>query len=261
DEGDITPNGGAIITLKGMGEGRVRIAPTVEPAAAVIVSGHTLNLEDIIVTALSDVHPALRVTGGACVATRCELNGGAGGVLHDAVQQVGGTLTLQNCVTPVGDIDLSAAACTLVIEGGNYAGAFDMAGAFAHQVQIRHSDWNGQNWNLAGADGSFDFESNNDIGDITDASTVAVSARISRCDVTGTFSKTGTTVWVVDNCEIIEITRDNTDGDIDVYGGIVLTVTSSAGIIRLVGTQYRAINRTATGNIVDQSPWLADMPW
>lgn len=262
NEGDITPSGAADITIKAMGEGRVVIAPTVEPAVAVIVSGFTLNLEDILVTALSNAHPALRVTAGACIATRCELNGVPGGVLHDAVQQVGGTLTLQNCVVPVGDIELSAAACTLVIEGGNYAGAFDMLGAaLAHQVQIRHSDWNGQNWTLAGAGGAFDFESNNDIGDITDASTDAVSARISRCDVTGTFSKTGTSAWVVDNCEIVEITSTNDVGEITVYGGIVLTVTSSAGIIRLVGAFYRVINRTGTGNIVDQSPWLGDIPW
>jgi len=261
NEGDITPNGGANITLKGMGEDRVIIAPVAAPAAAVIVSAHTLTLEDVVVTAPTNAFPALRVTAGICKATRCELSGVAGGALHDAVQQVGGTLTLQNCTTPIGDIDLSTGACTLVIEGGDYESPFDMAGAFAHNIQIRHSDWGGNNWTLAGDGATFDFESNNDIGNITDASLASVSARISRCDVTGTFSKTGTTAWIADNCEIVSITRNNAAGDIEVYGGIVLNVTSSAGIIRLVDASYQLINRTGTGNIVDQSPKLGDIPW
>ncbi|GAI02717.1 unnamed protein product, partial [marine sediment metagenome] len=145
DEGDITPNGGAIITLKGMGESRVRIAPTVAPVAAVIVSSGTLNIEDIVIIAPTAGFPPLRVTGGTCTLTRCILTGVG---LGDGVQQIGGVLRLDSCRI-AGDIDLSTGACSLVIEGGEYTGTFDIGvGAFNHQIIIRHSDWNGQNWTL-----------------------------------------------------------------------------------------------------------------
>lgn len=269
DEGDITPGGGAIITIKGMGEDRVRIAPTVAPAVAVIVSAHTLNIEDIEVTAPTNAFPALRVTGGACVATRCELNGVAGGALHDAIQQVGGTLTLHDSYIPVGDIDLTDAACTLNVDDCDIYGPLDTSdGAGANvlmTVTINHTDCNNQAFNLAATGACvYNFHSNNQIGTITDASlgAGAINGGICRCHVTGAgLVKNGTTGWLLDNTELAAINSTNATGEISVYGGIVLTVTSSAGIIRLVGTFYRDINRSATGNIVDQSPWLGDMPW
>jgi len=49
-EGDLTSNGGANITLVGIGLQRPVIAPAAAPAAAVIVSTHTLTVENLIVT-------------------------------------------------------------------------------------------------------------------------------------------------------------------------------------------------------------------
>ncbi|MBA7615678.1 hypothetical protein ES703_22963 [subsurface metagenome] len=268
NEGDIAPNGGALITLKGMGEGRVRIAPTVAPAVAVIVSAHPLNLEDIEVTAPTNAFPALRVTGGACVATRCELNGVAGGALHDAVQQVGGTLTLHESYIPVGDIDLTDAACTLIVDDCDIHGPLDTSdGAGANvlmTVTVNHTDCNNQAFNLAATGACvYEFHSNNEMGTITDASlgAGAVNGEICRCHIVAGLVKNGTTGWLIDNSELVLINSTNATGEITVAGGFILTVTSSAGIIRLVGAFYRDINRSATGNIVDQSPWLGDQPW
>lgn len=39
------------------------------------------------------------------------------------------------------------------------------------------------------------------------------------------------------------------------------TVTASGGVVRLKNCSYRAISRSGTGNIVDESPWLSDAPW
>lgn len=266
NEGDITPNGGANITIKGMGEGRVTIAPTVAPAIAVIVSAHTLNIEDIIVTAPTAAFPAVRVTAGTFGATSCELNGDTVG---DAVQQVGGTVELHDCKIPVGDIDLRDAACTLEMTDCEFFGTIDTAdGAGANvlmTIAVKHCDCHNQAFNLAATGACvYEFHSNNEMGTITDASlgAGAVNGHLCRCHVAGAgLVKNGTTGWLIDNSELAAITSTNDTGEISVYGGLVLTVTSSAGIIRLVGTQYRAINRSATGNIVDQSPYLGDMPW
>lgn len=262
DEIDITPDGGANITLKAMGEGRVLIAPTEDPVAAVIVSGHTLNLEDVDVTAFSAGFPAVRVVGGTFEATGCILQGvGAG----DAIQQVGGTVLLHDTEVPVGDIDLADDDCTLRLSGCNVNGTLDTAGVLAHIIACRHCDFNDQAVNLlATGAGECEFESCNRIGTITDASLGAgvVNGHICRCHVTGGgLVKNGTTGWLIDSSELSAINSTNATGEITVYGGLVLTVTSSAGIIRLTGTQYRWINRSATGNIVDQSPWLGDAPW
>lgn len=265
DEIDITPNGGAIITIKGIGEGRVRIAPTGDPVAAVIVSGHTLNLEDVDVVAFSAGFPALRVTGGAFEATGSIIQGvGAG----DAVQQVGGTVLIHDCQVPVGDIDLTDAACVLTLTDCNINGTLDtsdgVGAGVVMTVAVRHCDLNDQAINYAATGACvYAFESCNHMGNITDASlgAGAVNGHICRGHVVGGLVKNGTTGWLIDNSELLAINSTNATGEITVSGGIVLTVTSSGGIIRLIGTQYRAINRSATGNIVDQSPYLADMPW
>lgn len=235
DEGDITPNGGAIITLKGMGEDRVRIVPTVAPTVAVVVSAHTLNLEDIIVTAPTDAFPAVRVTAGTFEATSCELNGVGVG---DAIQQVGGTVTLHDCQVPVGDIDLRDAACTLILTDCAINGTIDTAnGTGANVVMtavVSHCDCHDQAFNLAATGAChYDFTSCNHIGTITDASlgAGAVNGEMCRCHVTGGgLVKNGTTGWLIDNSELISISNTNATGEISVYGGLVL------GIIRAVGS-------------------------
>jgi len=266
-EGEVTHVGAANITIKGMGLDRVSIAPVGAPASGVVVSGAILTLENLRLINPDLTMPALRVTGGTCDCVNCVLDqvGGAGG---NVIEMVNGELTLHNCETDVGAIDLRDAACTLDIENSRIDGPIvtaDGGGAnVVMTITIRHCDCNNQSFTL-GATGAcrYDFESCNDIGAVTDASlgAGAINGEICRCHVTGAFTKNGTTGWRVDNSEILSITSTNATGEISVYGGIVPTVTASAGIIRLLGTQYRAINRTATGNIVDQSPYIGDMPW
>lgn len=43
--------------------------------------------------------------------------------------------------------------------------------------------------------------------------------------------------------------------------GAASHLVASAGVIRVANSQYRSINRTDTGNIVDESPQLQDAPW
>ena len=263
-EGEITQGGGANIVLKSMGPGRTTIAPVAAPATGVIVSGAELILDGIRVINPDLTMPALRVTGGTCNCIDCKFDqvGGAGG---NVIEQVAGILTLRDCETDVGAIDLRDAACTLDIASCRINGPIVTAGAFAHHVTVRHCDCNNQAFNLAATGACvYDFESNNEMGTITDDSlgAGAFNGEICRCHVGGAgLHKDGTTGWLIDKSELAAITSTDDTGEIWVYGGIVVVVNATAGIIRLIGTSYREIHRTLTGNIVDQSPWLSDLFW
>ncbi len=188
NEGDITPNGGANITIKGVGVERAVIAPVAVPAVAVIVSGFNLALENLIVTAPSNARPALRVTGGACLVTSSSLIGVG---IGDSIQQVAGALTLDACRVSA-DIDLSTAACTLNINYSLLEGPIDTAGFLAHILTLIGCDFNAQGLASAATGATtLALEGCTHVGTITNAGTGAFTIRAS--DVaTATASSTGT---------------------------------------------------------------------
>lgn len=231
DEIDITPNGGANITIKAMGEGRVEIWPTGDPVAAVIVSGFTLHLEDIIVSAFSAGFPALRITGGACETCNCILNGvGAG----DAIQMVDGTLHLNDSQVPIGDVDLDTLACTLTAVDTDFDGTIDTAGAVIHTITLFNCDLGGQVMNLAATGACvYAFHNCMNMSTITDASLLG-TGHLCQSDVVGAgLVVTGTSAWIVDNSGVVAVS--NTDGTttatIAIYGGIVLAITRAVGSV------------------------------
>lgn len=233
-EGDLNHTGVANITIKSMGLGRTVIAPTVAPAAGVIISGAILSLDGIEVMNPDLTMPALRVTGGTCDCKRCTFDqvGGAGG---NVVEMVNGILTLHDCETDLGAIDLRDAACTLVVERSAVNGPIVTAGAgLVMNVTVRHCDCNNQAFNL-GATGacSYDFESNNEMGTITDASlgAGAVNGEICRCHVVAGLIKNGTTGWLIDNSEMAAVSNTDATGAITIYGGITLGITRAVGSI------------------------------
>lgn len=241
DEGDLTPNGGADITIKGMGEGRVVIAPTAVPTTAVIVSGFTLNLEEITVTAPDATRPALRVTGGTCEACDCEFNGvGAG----DAIQMVAGALHLNDSDVPIGDVDLSTAPCTLNAVDTNFDGTIDTAGAFAHTITMFNCDLGGQTLNLAATGAcAYTFHNCMSMSTITDASLLG-TGHLCQCDVVGAgLVKNGTSPWIVDNVGLVSVNNANATGVISIFGGVVLVCAGATGSVtwKTRAQQYEVI--------------------
>ena len=229
DEGDITPNGGANITLKGIGTDRVVIAPTADPAVAVIVSGHTLHIEDIIVNAFSAGFPALRVTGGTLYAHRSEFYGvGAG----DAIQQVDGEINLYSCYVPVGDIDLDTADCIFNFRVGEFLGTFDTAGAgISHTVELHNLTCGYQNFNLLATGGcNYDFDSLSEVGDITDESLLGTGV-ICLSHINGFLLKNGSSPWTIDHSTIAEINNNLAAGAITVYGGMIWLCGGATGTV------------------------------
>ncbi len=235
-EGDLTHVGAANITIKAMGLGRVIIAPTVAPAVAVIISGAILALDGVEVMNPNLFTPALRVEGGTCDCKRCtfEQVGGVGG---NVIEQVAGVLVLDDCQTDVGTIDLRDATCTFTAHSCRINGPLNVINGtgvnVVMNVEVRHCDCNAQAWNLAATGAcAYDFHSNNDMGNITDASlgAGAVNGHICRCHVGGAFVKNGTTGWLIDNSELATISNTAAVGVISVYGGIVLACGNATGV-------------------------------
>ena len=229
DEGDLTPSGGANITIRGMGTDRVTIAPVAAPAAGVIVSGGTLNLENLIVTAPDATMPALRVTGGALDADHCDFNGvGAG----DAIQQIAGEITFHFCHALIGDVDFSAGICTFHSEMGTFGGTIDTAGAFDHVIRIHYCDLGGNALNLAATGAcTYDFHNCINMGTITDAS-AAGTGHLHQCDVLGAeLVVTGTSDWIIDNGGTVAVSNTNVGATVTIYAGIALAITRAVGSV------------------------------
>ena len=179
----------------------------------------------------------------------------------NAVTLTAGTFSAHSSTSNDGDYNLSTADCALIlhrscVDSGNIV----TAGAFDHTVTLESVNMNGGSiTNGATGATAISIIKCFDINAFTDASlagTVVIEATII---VAAT--KSGTSPWIVRIGEFGALTNTNATGEITVYGGTVLSVSCSAGIIRLIDCLYQWINRTATGNIVDQSPFLADMPW
>jgi len=227
DEGDLTPSGAANITIRGMGEDRVTIAPTVAPTTAVIVSGGTLTLEKIRVVAPDATRPVLTVTGGNFLATRSHLVGVAGG---DSINIAGGVAYFYFVIF-VGNLRLMTNPTnTRFITSRIESGDFITQDAVAHTIEMIRVDFESNDLvsNATGAC-AYDIQDCNDIGNLTDAS-LAGNGRISRCDVTGVFTKTGTTNWIIDNCEVYSISNTNA------VGGIIMWWGTTFNIIRAIGS-------------------------
>ncbi|KKN14274.1 hypothetical protein LCGC14_0997850 [marine sediment metagenome] len=225
DEGDITPSGGAIITLKGMGEGRVRIAPTVAPATAVIVSGFNLTLENITVTAPDATMPALAVIGGTFAAFHCDFNGvGAG----DSIDATDGTLTLIHCGVS-SDIELRTNAVTINAWDTDIYGGINTAGAVAHAIELFNCDLGNSAMAFAATGAcTYHFEDCNHMGAVTDASLLG-DGHICRCHMDAGLTKTGTTPWLIDSSELLTVSNNNATGAVTIYGGILVTITRAIG--------------------------------
>lgn len=208
DEGDITPGGGADITLKGMGEGRVVIAPTAAPATAVIVSAHTLMLEDIIVTAPDATKPALNVTGSICSARNCEFNGvGAG----DSIDIDTGTLNMDGCDVNV-DIELHANPCTLNARNCSIIGGINTAAeAIAHNMDL--------------------FECDMALSNIVSAATAGTTLELYGCTRVGTVNNSGTGAFTIRKSDVTTINHTNAGGTVTVYGGYVNAITRAVGSV------------------------------
>lgn len=209
DEGDLTPNGGASITIKGMGADRVRIAPTAVPATAVIVSGHNLTLENVIVAAPSDARPALRVTAGVLGAVHSTFSGvGAG----DAIQQVGGNIELDDCVTPIGDVDLSTDDSTFEAHDSQFHGPIDTAGAgIAHGILLVQCDLHNQG--------------------INSLATGATTLDARGCSNMGLVRNDGTGAFVIRDSDVGSANQQDATGSITLYGGDLGSIAGHVGAV------------------------------
>jgi len=235
-EGELTPNGGADITIKAMGEGRVTIAPVAAPATAVIVSGFNLTLENVIVTAPDATRPALRVTGGTCDILGCTLSGVAGG---NCIEQVGGVINMKSSETVDGDIDLRDAACTMHIThcdisttGGNFITANGAGATVVMTVTLDFSPFNGATFGLAATGAcTYFFEHVTGMGTVTDASLLGTGT-IRECHIAGVgLLKTGTTDWQVFNSFVTNLSNNNATGTIEAFGGIIQAFAGATGSV------------------------------
>lgn len=207
DEGDLTPTGGASITIRGMGRDRVRITPTAAPTTAVIVSAHNLYLENVIVAPPDATRPALRVTGGVLGATNSSIVGvGAG----DAIQQVGGNIELDNCRVPIGDIDLSTGACVLELHNSDIHGPIDTAGALAHTILLDRCNLNNQG--------------------VISAATGATTLTAYGCTYMGQLANAGTGNWVCRDCDVGGVNFTST-GTLTLFGGDLGSVTRATASV------------------------------
>lgn len=229
-EGDITPpNGAADITLRGVGVGRVIIAPVAIPAAAVIVSGFTLTLDNLTVDAPDNTRPALRVTGGLCHAAETTLVGVGVG---DTIQQVAGSIVLDGCRVLSGDIDLSTAQCALAINFSLLEGPIDTAAqALAHQITASHTDFGNQN--------------------INSAATGATTVVLENCTYVGTITNAGTGAFTIRNSDSNTVSVTNAAGAITCYGGTILNWGGTTGTILWYETTglMKVLPRVALDNI------------
>ncbi len=206
NEGDITPGGGANITLRGMGVERVVISPVAAPAVAVIVSGFNLALENLVVAAPDATRPALRVTGGVCHAVSSTLAGVAAG---DSIQQIAGDLTLDACRVPQ-DIDLSTAQCDLWANYCLLSGGIDTAGNFAHRMWIKECNFDNSNLNSAAIGATLLF--------------------MEGCSYVGIVTNAGSMTFEIRGSFISEINATAT-GTFIVYGGFVNRITRAAASV------------------------------
>ena len=207
NEGDITPGGGASITLRGMGADRVRIAPTAAPAAAVIVSAFNLHLENLIVASFDATRPALRVTGGVCSGKHTLFVGvGAG----DAIQQVGGNIELDDCQTPIGDVDLSTGDCTFEAHDSHFHGPIDTAAeARAHTLLLVQCDLHNQG--------------------ISSLATGATTLDARGCSNMGLVQNNGTSDWVIRDSDVGAANQQDAGGSITLYGGDLGSIAGHVG--------------------------------
>lgn len=207
-EGDLTPDGTADITIKAIGEGRVVIAPVAAPVTAVIVSGFTLTLEDIIVTAPDATMPALSVTGGICSARNCTLTGvGAG----DSIDMTAGTLNLEHCDVNV-DIELSTAPCTLnAWDSDIYGGINTAAAAVAHDINLYRCDMN--------------------LTNIVSASTAGTTLDLIGCQQIGTVNNSGTGAFTIRESDVAVINNINMAGTVTIYGGYLHDIARAVGSV------------------------------
>jgi len=232
----------------------------------------TINSANAIFTAGADVKCSLRnlritqagagdvfVINGANAVVHVDnmVFGSTGG---NSVEMTDGTFSGHNNTINSGNIDLSAAVCAIHLHRFDISGSIVTAGAFAHTLEIESCNFNGNNiTNNANGATVISIEKCYGINALTDAS--LAGTMLIEASVMTSATKSGTSPWTVRIGEFGTLTNTNATGVVTVYGGVVLTVTCSAGIIKLVCVTYRRIVRTATGNIVDQSPWLGDMPW
>ncbi len=208
-EGDLTPNGGASITIKGMATERVSIAPTVVPTLAVIVSGHNLTLENLIVGAPSDARPALRVTGGLLTAKRSTISGVGVG---DAIQQVGGNIQLEDdCDVPIGDIDLSGDDCVFEALSSHIHGPLDTAGALAHTLLLVQCDLHNQG--------------------INSLATGATTLDARGCSNMGLVRNDGTGAFVIRDSDVGSANQQDATGSITLYGGDLGSIAGHVGAV------------------------------
>lgn len=227
NEGDITPTGAANITLRGMGDRRVTIVPAVLPATATIVhsAAAELVLENVTVDAFNNTVPALAISANTCYLRDSAVNGVGVG---DAIVMTNGTLIMQDSQVPIGDIDLSANACILVIDDCDINGTLDTAGAVNHDIRCVDTDFDDQAINLLATGATVThFEGCHHMGLITDTG-VGGTGHICRSHAGGGLTISGTNTWASDNTELssIDIAAGAT---LAVFGGFVFQCTGDLG--------------------------------
>lgn len=239
DEGDITPNGGADITLKGMGYGRAIIGPTAAPTTAVIVSGFTLTLDNIEVIAPDATRPALRVEGGQCTLTNSPITGDVAG---NAIEQVAGRMDIYHSNILAGAIDLSTAPCNFnIYRSSIYGGVTVAAEALAHTLWFDTCYFH----NL----------------DIQSLATGATTCTVTNSTYLDQITNAGTGIFYINGTSVSRINQTNVTGSTRVYGGYVWQITRAVGSViwRLDETTLKVIpSQTNTDTVIQWAVDFAD---
>ncbi|MBA7713804.1 hypothetical protein ES703_122814 [subsurface metagenome] len=237
-EGEITPAGGADITIQSQGEGVTIIASAVAPASGVIVSEHTLTLVGLTITAPDDTQPAIRVVDGTLTLRDCDISGDGVG---DAIEQIDGLINAYRTTVHAGDIDLSANACILNMYFCRLVtDPIDTGGNLVHQINLDHCDLNGQS--------------------IVSAATGAMIITVDSCTFIDQITNAGTGAFTVRNSHIESVNLTST-GTLVAYGGYIGVVTRAAAsfVWWLNGSIIKVLpSATITDGVIDYALAAAD---
>lgn len=151
----------------------------------------------------------------------------------DALTAVNGALTLHQTIVRDGDIELSTATVTLIMEGSQILGGNlnSAADGSAHVIRLIYVDFNGNNIDLnhTGA-ATTELRYCTDIATFAE-DTLVGTVTIENTVITTSATKNGTSPWSVLLARIVAVANNNITGGILIYGGYVHSCTAVTGSV------------------------------
>ncbi len=153
-----------------------------------------------------------------------------GSTAGNSITMTAGTYSTHGSTINSGNINMSTAACSLILHGGSMNGNIVTAGAFAHNIDITSVNMNGNNItnNATGAT-TISIIKCYDVGAFTDAGLVGTVVIESTIMVTAT--KSGTSPWTVRLGEFGFLSNTNATGAITAFGGLIYALARAVGPI------------------------------